>query len=58
MKFIFPLLSIAFFATLAVLLIAYVCFRIVFFVPRKNELASDDIPLPDGALYEPLANGF
>ena len=53
MKFIFPLLSIAFFATLAVLLIAYVCFRIVFFVPRKNELTSDDIPLPDGELYEP-----
>ena len=53
MKFIFPLLSIAFFATLAVLLIAYVCFRIVFFVPRKNELASDDVPLPDGELYEP-----
>lgn len=33
--------------------ISYICFYIVFYVPRKNETASDEIPLPDGELYEP-----
>ena len=35
------------------LILSYLCFRIVFYVPRKKEVISDDIPVPDGAIYEP-----
>ncbi len=38
---------------LLVLLISYICFRIVFYVPRKNEQATDEYLLPEGAIYEP-----
>lgn len=41
------------FIALAVLLMAYICFRIVFFVPRKNKAASEELPVPKGPLYEP-----
>lgn len=34
-------------------LISYVCFRLVFYVPRKNEEQSDAISLPEGKMYEP-----
>ena len=53
MKFIFPILTTAIILTLIVLLIAYICFRIVFYVPRKNETPSDELPVPEGELYEP-----
>ena len=53
MKLFFPILNITFFLALVILLITYICFRIVFYVPRKNEPESDSIPLPEGALYEP-----
>ena len=53
MKFIFPILTTAIILTLLVLLIAYICFRIVFYVPRKNETPSDELPVPEGELYEP-----
>ena len=43
--------SIALF--LLVLLISYICYRIVFHVNRKKEVISDEIPVPDGAIYEP-----
>ena len=53
MKLIFPIIITAIILILLVLLISYICFRIVFYVPRKNETPSDAIPLPDGELYEP-----
>ena len=36
-----------------VLLLSYICFRMVFFVPRRKEVPSDELPVPEGALYEP-----
>ena len=46
------LLGIAVFLTLLALLIAYICFRMIFYEPRKK-LSSDDLPLPEGEVYEP-----
>ena len=43
------LLTIIFF----VLIISYICFRIVFYVPRTKTESTDEIPLPKGKLYEP-----
>lgn len=47
------LLGIAMFLTLFLLLTTYLCFRIVFYVPRKKELPADELPVPAGKLYEP-----
>lgn len=35
------------------LLVSYICFRMVFYVPRKNEKMTDEVPLPEGEVYEP-----
>lgn len=36
----------------AVLLIAYICYRMAFFAPRKKAVPSDVIELPEGEIYE------
>lgn len=53
MKYLTKILRIAAFLAFPILLIAYICYRVVFYVPRKNEKPCDDIPLPEGKLYEP-----
>ena len=47
------LLCIAIFLILLTLLVTYLCFRIVFYVPRNKKMSSDSVPLPEGAIYEP-----
>ena len=53
LKMFFRLLFIAAFLALLVLAVAYICFRIVFYVPKKQQSSSDELPVPEGALYEP-----
>ena len=53
MKFLLISFGILVVFTMIILLISYICFRMVFFVPRKNENPCDDIPLPFGKIYEP-----
>ena len=53
MKTLFIVLGVVLFLALLILLTSYICFRIVFYVPRKNEKISDELPVPDGPLYEP-----
>ena len=53
MNILVTILSIALILAILVLLISYICFRIVFYVPRKNEIFSDELPVPDGKIYEP-----
>ena len=53
MKLPFVLLGVATFLILLILFITYICFRMVFYEPRKKELSPDTIPLPEGAVYEP-----
>lgn len=36
-----------------VLLISYICFRMAFYVPKKEVIGPDDYPIPDGDIYEP-----
>lgn len=36
-----------------VVLISYICFRIVFYAPRKEQPDPDVLPVPEGAEYEP-----
>ena len=36
-----------------VLLIAFICFRMTFYVPKKIIIGPDDYPIPDGEIYEP-----
>ena len=53
MNILVTFLSIALILAILILLISYICFRIVFYVPRKNEVISDELPVPDGKIYEP-----
>ncbi|MBR4079037.1 MAG: helix-turn-helix transcriptional regulator [Christensenellaceae bacterium] len=50
---LFRLLFIAAFLALLILTVTYICFRIVFYVPKKQNLSSDELPVPEGAIYEP-----
>ena len=50
LKYLF-ILSV--FLIILTLLISYICFRMVFYVSRKNEKITDEIPLPEGKIYEP-----
>ena len=47
------ILCIALILVLLIILISYICFRIVFYVSRKKEELTDELPVPKGALYEP-----
>lgn len=53
MKPLFIFSGIILLTVLLILLISYICFRIVFYVPRKNEIPSDELPVPEGKIYEP-----
>ena len=47
---ILRLFIIAFFL---VLLISYICFRIVFYVSKKQKITTDELLVPEGKAYEP-----
>lgn len=53
MKYICFALGLLFLLIILVLIISYICFRIVFYVSRKNEIPSDEILVPEGEIYEP-----
>ena len=56
MKTPFILLSIVIFIIAFALLTAYICFRMVFYEPRKQTASSainEQFPLPEGKVYEP-----
>ena len=36
-----------------VLLVSYICFRIAFWVAKKELIGPDDYPIPEGEIYEP-----
>lgn len=46
------ILAISFILAL-ILIVSYICFRMVFYVNRKHEKNTDEIPLPEGKAYEP-----
>ena len=54
MQFVWIFTGIAAFVIAGVLLIAYICFRMAFFVPDRRELSSDAIEIPEGEIYEPF----
>lgn len=49
-----PVLLILAAAALLVLLIAYICFRIAFYVPPRKPRDPDFVDLPKGKIYEPF----
>jgi len=54
MKTLWILAGAAAAIVLAVLLIAYICYRIAFFAPRYKGAPGDITELPDGEIYEPF----
>ena len=47
------LLGLVIFLLLLTLLAAYICFRMVFYEPRKKKLSPEEISFPEGEIYEP-----
>lgn len=45
--------GIVVFIFLLILLLSYICFRIVFYAPRKKSAVTEEYPLPVGKIYEP-----
>ncbi len=53
MDFIWWLLGVSLFLTAAILVIAYICYRMAFYaVPRKP--LGDEVEIPEGEIYEPF----
>lgn len=40
------------------LLTAFICYRIVFYCPKRNPLKEDEESIPDGEIYEPYREDF
>lgn len=53
MNILIKILFIVLFLAILIILAAYICFRLVFYVPRKHETDSDELPVPLGKIYEP-----
>ena len=54
MKILIFTLLITLTIILLVVLTAYICFRLVFYVQRKNAQPTEELPLPYGKIYEPF----
>lgn len=53
MDFLSYLGIVAAIVVLLVLLTSYICFRIVFYVPKKSKLVTEEYSFPEGKIYEP-----
>ncbi len=53
MKALLLFLGITLFLIALTFIIAYICFRMVFYVSRKQKISSDNLPVPEGEIYEP-----
>jgi len=53
-QLVWILAGFLFVLALAVLLVAYVCFRIAFYTPKRPAEPSDAIEIPKGEIYEPF----
>ena len=53
MEILWILVGVAVFLAAAVLIIAYICFRMAFYVPKNRPVEAEEYPIPDGEVYEP-----
>lgn len=53
MKLLWILIGVAALLVVAVLIIAYICFRMAFYVPKNRPVETEEYPIPDGEVYEP-----
>lgn len=53
MKIFWLILCILLFLVIAALIISYICFRIAFYAPRKQN-STEEYPIPEGEIYEPF----
>ncbi len=51
--YIWIIIGVLAFLLITVLLIAYICFRMAFYVPARKPVPDDVIDIPDGEAYEP-----
>jgi len=53
MAWLWILLGALVFVLMAVLVIAYICYRITFYAPKRKPLKEDEFDIPHGEIYEP-----
>ena len=53
MTWLWILLGFLAFVTVTIVVVAYICYRIAFFAPKRKPLQSDQIEIPEGEIYEP-----
>ena len=53
MQLLWILLGITAFLAGIVAVIAYICFRMAFYVPKRQTKSDEEYPVPEGAVYEP-----
>ena len=53
MELLYIVLILIALVTAIVPVIAYICFRIGFYVPRSNNAPTEEYPIPEGKIYEP-----
>lgn len=49
-----PFLWIALGIAALVLIIAYICYRMAFYAPKRKPIGPDEYPIPEGSIYEPF----
>lgn len=54
MLWLWILLGLLAVVLVAVLVIAYICYRIAFYAPKRKPLQGDRIDIPEGEIYEPF----
>lgn len=55
---IWILLGVLFVLTVAILVIAYICFRMAFYVPARKPSTTDTVDIPKGEIYEPFRDAM
>lgn len=53
MEFLWIAFAVLLVIAAIVLLIAYICFRMAFYVPKMRPVETEEYPIPDGEVYEP-----
>lgn len=53
MELLYIGLGVAVFLVIAVLVISYICFRMAFYVKKRDKAPKEEFPIPKGKIYEP-----
>ena len=53
MEILFWILGLLLFLSLSAVVVAYICFRMAFYVSKADRTPKEEYPIPEGKIYEP-----